>query len=238
MAWRLANSLEQLRSQINSAYPNRSKVSDGSIGDSAHAAVPSDHNPNAQSVVCALDITHSPEGGLDAHALADKLIVNRHPNVKYVISNSRIAGAWTGWGWTPYIGANPHNRHIHVSVGVGGEGTSQAGTYDDTTNWNIKEKDMVTTAGVHYIFEKSIGRSPNKGELDSRVGKYTFDYVLGEMDGSPEAKAFRASQLKEHTDKDALIAKLQSGQSVTQEEIDALIKQTDALRESIKKVNQ
>lgn len=136
MAWRLAGSLVKLREQLNAAYPNRSKVSDGSIGDAAHAAVPSDHNPNSAGVVCAIDITHSPSTGLDAHALADRLIVNRHPTLKYVISNYRIAGDWTGWKWVRYYGSNPHDKHIHVSVGRGNDGYSVQ-PYDDSSNWNI-----------------------------------------------------------------------------------------------------
>src|SRR4051812_31073623 len=127
--WRLAKSLEVLRSQIDETYPTRNKASDGTIGDAAHAASASDHNPNAQGVVCALDITHSPPV-LDAHALADGLLSARHPDLKYLISNYRIAGAWTNWVWVRYTGADLHFNHIHISVGVGPDGQSTQ-PYDD-----------------------------------------------------------------------------------------------------------
>lgn len=133
---RLANSLVQLRNQVNAAFPNRNKASDGWIGDAAHAASASDHNPNGAGVVCALDITNSPQTGFDVHALADRLRVNRHPNLKYIISNRRICGAWTGWNWWPYNGSNPHSAHAHFSVGRGNDGQSQP-PYDDTSNWAI-----------------------------------------------------------------------------------------------------
>ena len=136
MAWRIANSLARLRAQINAAYPNRNKASDGVIGDAAHAASASDHNPNGAGVVCAMDITHSPQTGFDVHALADRLRVNRHPNLKYIISNGRICGAWTGWAWWPYNGSNRHTSHAHFSVGRGNDGQSQP-PYDDATNWAI-----------------------------------------------------------------------------------------------------
>lgn len=136
MSWRVANSLTKLRDQVNAAYPNRNKASDGTIGDASHQAVASDHNPNAEGVVCALDLTHDPANGFDAHATADRLIVNRHPNVKYIISNRRIAGSHNGWVWQPYYGSNPHSSHIHVSVGVGADGQSRQ-PYDDTTAWAI-----------------------------------------------------------------------------------------------------
>lgn len=136
MGWRLANSLNRLRDQVNAAYPNRSKASDGTIGDAAHAAGASDHNPNGAGVVCAMDITNSPQTGFDVHALADRLRVNRHPDLKYIISNRRIAGAWTGWAWAPYNGSNPHTQHAHFSVGRGNDGQSTP-PYDDTNDWAL-----------------------------------------------------------------------------------------------------
>ena len=136
MAWRLANSLGKLRDQVNAAYPNRNKASDGTIGDAAHAASASDHNPNGAGVVTAMDITNSPSTGFDVHALADRLRVNRHPDLKYIISNRRIAGAWTGWNWWPYSGSNPHDKHAHFSVGRGNDGQSTQ-PYDDTNEWAI-----------------------------------------------------------------------------------------------------
>lgn len=45
MAWRLAKSLVQLREQINALSPNRSKVSDGTIGNAAHSARTSNQAP-------------------------------------------------------------------------------------------------------------------------------------------------------------------------------------------------
>lgn len=45
MTWRLARGLEHLRAQVNTKWSNRSKDSDGSIGDEAHASRSSDHNP-------------------------------------------------------------------------------------------------------------------------------------------------------------------------------------------------
>lgn len=136
MAWRLARSLERLRDQVNAVYSGRSKVSDGTIGNAAHAASASDHNPNAAGVVCAMDITADLGGGKSAHSLADTLIQNRHPDLKYIISNRRIAGAWSNWQWQNYSGSNPHTSHIHVSVGVGSDGRSLP-PYDDTNDWAV-----------------------------------------------------------------------------------------------------
>ena len=175
MAWRLAQSLVRLRDQVNAAYPKRSKISDGTIGNAAHAATASDHNPNSKGVVCALDLTHDPANGFDAHALADRLRTNRHPNLKYVISNSRIAGAWTNWNWQKYTGSNPHSKHIHVSVGNNSDGRS-TGNYDDASNWNITGTGVIgmaknTLNSARILAETILGRDraathAGKGDAD------------------------------------------------------------------------
>ena len=45
MSFRLAESLITLREQANTIFPNRSKASDGWIGNAEHATRASDHNP-------------------------------------------------------------------------------------------------------------------------------------------------------------------------------------------------
>jgi hypothetical protein len=146
MAWRLAKSLERLRAQVNAAAPNRDKSADGSIGDAAHSSRASDHNPNPSGVVCAIDITHDPDGGLDSYKLAEALRLSGDPRIKYIISNRRIANS--GAAWRKYSGANPHSHHVHVSV---------HGKYDDTRDWqiglvskNILERAVVVVADVIF----------------------------------------------------------------------------------------
>lgn len=126
MSWRLARSLEQLRVQINAAHPQRSKASDGSIGDQAHAARVSDHNPDAHGVVAAIDVTHDPANGVDGHVLATQLTVD--PRTKYVIFAGKIWKARTRQ-WEDYHGPNRHDHHVHVSV--------KAEIYDNATPWAL-----------------------------------------------------------------------------------------------------
>jgi len=96
-------------------WPDRSRVSDGLCGDAAHKLRRSDHNPDADGYCCAFDLSADPAHGCDAHALADQLRRRRDPRAKYVISNRRIAGP-PDWEWRPYGGANPHEKHAHVSL--------------------------------------------------------------------------------------------------------------------------
>jgi hypothetical protein len=114
MAWRLARGLDRLRSQINTRSPNRNKSSDGTIGDRAHAARASDHNPR-RGIVHALDLTHDPGRGVDTWSLADRMRLSKDPRIKYVISNRRIFSS-PGYTWRPYKGSNPHSRHVHISI--------------------------------------------------------------------------------------------------------------------------
>lgn len=175
-SWRLAYSLETLRSQVNTAYPNRSKVSDGTIGDTAHASTASDHNPNAAGVVTAMDLTHDPAHGFDAHKTADMLLVNRHPNLKYIISNRRIAGAWTGWKWVAYTGAIPHDKHIHISVGVGNDGYSTQ-PYDDITKWSIKGDEMFTAEQIKNLADAG-GIPQTQQQLNDGATKPAYEVAL------------------------------------------------------------
>lgn len=133
MAWRLAKSLETLRAQVNGRWPSRSKNSDGSVGDVSHSARASDHNPDDNGVVRAIDITHDPKCGLDSYAFADLLLKKQDKRLKYIISNRRIGSGPEGVQpgvWRKYTGKNPHDHHCHISVVADGRG-------DETRPWSI-----------------------------------------------------------------------------------------------------
>lgn len=126
MTWRIARSLTVLLAQFNRAFPNRSKASDGGIGNDAHAAegwTNSDHNPWYPSpnggIVTARDFTHDPAHGMDINVITDQLAAGRDHRIKYIIANGYILDSrpWSNpWKWMPYRGANPHNKHFHLSV--------------------------------------------------------------------------------------------------------------------------
>lgn len=132
--WREAKSLLQLLAQINARWPNRSKLSDGQVGDLAHQNRASDHNPNENGVVQALDITNDPAKGPIARELAEAVAASRDVRIKYIISNRQIMSGAAGpspWVWRKYTGPNPHEHHVHFSV------RDEAKFYDDTTPWNL-----------------------------------------------------------------------------------------------------
>jgi murein L,D-transpeptidase YcbB/YkuD len=114
MSYRIAKSLATLRDQIDAQWPHRSKISDGWIGDSAHASRKSDHNPDANGIVKALDVTHDPANGVDAGKIAES--IKTDPRVSYVIWNRKIYTPSVKKEWRNYTGSNPHTRHVHISV--------------------------------------------------------------------------------------------------------------------------
>lgn len=115
--WQLAPSLQAMVAEADRLAPKRRRASDGSIGDVSHQSRESDHNPSG-GWVDALDLTHDPRGGFDVHAMAQRVIARRDPRIKYIISNRRIYGPGSRFGWAggPYTGNNPHTAHAHFSV--------------------------------------------------------------------------------------------------------------------------
>lgn len=113
--WQLAPSLIALEAQADKLAPRRSRASDGSIGDRAHASRHSDHNPSG-GYVHAIDITHDPKNGMDIHAHARNIAARRDNRIEYIISNWMIAKRDDGFKWRRYTGTNGHTKHAHFSV--------------------------------------------------------------------------------------------------------------------------
>jgi hypothetical protein len=134
MTWRVANSLLKLREQVNAKWPARSKDSDGTIGDAGHSSRESDHNPNPDGVVCAMDLTHDPAHGFNSYTFAEMLLKRQDARIKYAISNRRIGSGPAGPSpgvWRPYHGPSPHDHHCHISV------MGDRAHYDNASDWSI-----------------------------------------------------------------------------------------------------
>ena len=111
----------KLRAQVNNAYPDRDKSSDGWIADARHlAAGTSDHIPDSAGWVRALDLDR------DLHRkskpdlmpyLANQLrkLAKSDRRVSYIIFAGKISSRKSLWRWVKYRGVNPHKSHIHVS---------------------------------------------------------------------------------------------------------------------------
>lgn len=152
MTWpqnpRPARSLTALVAEVDHLFPNRSKASDGMLGDAAHQTRDSDHNPWVKDgkvgVVTAVDITDGSAPGVPeiADFVAATLIKNRDPRVKYLIHEGLIYRSYDKTvdgklikAWTPakYTGPNAHVKHGHVSV------KELKSLYDSTAPWGLAE---------------------------------------------------------------------------------------------------
>ena len=119
---KLSKAAIQLREQIDDSFPDRDRTSDGWLGDTRHQARASDHNPDADGWVRAIDVDRDLSGRAKPDLmpdLADQIRLlcksKRENRITYIIFDGRIASPKKGWAWRDYTGANKHNHHMHVS---------------------------------------------------------------------------------------------------------------------------
>lgn len=153
MAWQLTAGLQNLRAQVNARWPHRDKASDGTIGDAAHQAETSGHNPDGtpgsrpeyddhdgKAEVRAWDMDSDlGEPGTTAQMVVDHLrsLPGLDAHIRYMIYNRRIYKAATGWAPEVYSGSSPHTEHIHFSGA-----RSQAADNDSSFDYRLEEIGM------------------------------------------------------------------------------------------------
>lgn len=114
-----------LRKQIDTRWPKRDRRSDGWIGDKAHQARRSDHNPDGNGWVRALDIDADltvSAGRERAWILADELrqyAASGLPGagrLRYIVYMGQICSGTYSKTWWKWRGKGyGHWEHIHIS---------------------------------------------------------------------------------------------------------------------------
>lgn len=138
--------LSTLRAEFNAENPARDKGADGWIGDAAHQAETSDHNPDSQGRVLAIDIdVTGPWPADDGLAGYVSFIIGRcrsgaETRLEYVIFQRIIYSRSNNWRAGTYTGADPHTNHAHFSARHDHTGQSS------TADWNLQEVSMPTPA--------------------------------------------------------------------------------------------
>lgn len=135
MDWYLAPSLAVLRAEINARWPHRDHASDGTIGNAAHQATRSDHNPNSRGSVDAIDIDGD---GIDFPAIF--AAIRKHPSSRYVIYRRALYHRLRGWRPEPYTGPSPHEEHFHLSI------DQTVAAESDRRPWGLLEDEMSADA--------------------------------------------------------------------------------------------
>lgn len=172
--------LVKLRDQFNHEFPTRDKASDGWIADEHHDPS-SDHQPNAQGAVRAVDVdVDLKRPGIDMSDALDLIIV-RHQlgdddRAEFIIFDRLIYSRKRGYKPVKYTGtSDPHTRHAHISARHDGTGWS------DTTPWGLETlmtkqelRDVVDDALIDFFLRKSQGEE-NDNTATSRIGRDALD---------------------------------------------------------------
>jgi hypothetical protein len=184
MAWVLTKGLNTVRAEFNDAFQQRSKASDGSVGDLAHQTGSSGHNPDktgkaeyrdgdAYDEVRAIDVTANlvPGSSIDWMELVVQFLVKKARSggyipFRYMIYKGRIWSRTDGWKTRTYTGVNKHDKHAHFS-----------GDYTQTAdNWT-------GTLGLASVRGGSAGGGGNmlvkRGDSSQEVA--FWQYVLADL---------------------------------------------------------
>lgn len=143
--------LATLRSEFNALDPARDKGADGWIGDAAHQAEVSDHNPDSAGRVLALDIDMTGPWPAPFGDLVESL--RGDARLEYVIWNRRIASRSQGWTWRAYSGtSDPHTNHAHFSARHDHTGNTS------TATWHLGDFMPLTDAEIDKIATASAAK--------------------------------------------------------------------------------
>lgn len=144
--WFLVTCLKQLRTEFDALSPNRDTGADGSIGDAAHQAEStSDHNPDSQGRVLAIDIdTTGPwptAGGLLTYVnyILGRCRSGAENRLEYVIYQGKIYSRNTSTPWSrqSYSGASQHFDHAHFSARHDHTGNTSGSSWGLTEEFDV-----------------------------------------------------------------------------------------------------
>lgn len=177
---------QALRTEFNLFFPDRKKGSDGWIGDPAHAARASDHNPDARGLVHALDVTADLGPGADMRDVIAHLVrrcrSGKERRFTYIIWDRTIWSARREWNPSRYGGDNPHTAHAHFSF------SAVPALERDTSPYQLQEVPVALTAVDKKWIADQIAAGVAAGitaQLDAigkAAGKGTHNQLLGKSD--------------------------------------------------------
>lgn len=198
MSYYLAASLRKLRDEVNAVWPNRSKISDGWIGDTSHQARKSDHNPDYASggVVRALDITAR---GIDVNRLLRH--TTNDSRVAYVIYNRRIYTH--SRGWYRYTGSNPHTSHVHVSIAHSRTAERDVKTWISSSSSSSHTSTPSVSRGATVA--QATAKQVNAVYVRQREYK---DLLLGKVNKQGTASQVNAVYVRQREYQNALVSRL------------------------------
>jgi hypothetical protein len=184
-SWKVSPILVPLIAEVKAEHPG---IVVGTIGDAAHQATKSDHDPDEWNFVCAADpMIGKAFTASEAEYLFQRLLALRDARIAYVIYNRRIFSRTVRpWKVRPYEGSDPHTGHVHVSVIHGSNP-------HPTTGWNVYPKPAQeepvdwtndTVQAINFFYSEA---------YRAAMGKATTPYPTS---GTPSAQAVRDRQAR------------------------------------------
>ncbi|HKE66875.1 MAG TPA: peptidoglycan-binding domain-containing protein [Micromonosporaceae bacterium] len=174
---KLVHNLAVRRAACRDSFPG---VAIGWIGDAAHQAEHSDHNPDARGIVHAIDVMVR---GSRAEAVVTWALL--HPDdLEYVIHNRTIWTRSRGFRPKQYHGTDPHTNHVHISGRHGSAGKDAAtGTGYDAAS------ELLTPAGTPLDIVKPAVTIP-------KVPATATDHRLGRRELAVHVPVMRGDDVK------------------------------------------
>lgn len=193
-SWAPTRNVVNLTNQLNRAFSNRDKTSDGTIGDTAHQGRTSGHNPDdtkGSKPAWDGDPDNDPEvrakdidsdfrtPGVTAQKVVDHM--RRLPNFdsvcRYLIYNGYIYHERDDFAKVAFDG-DPHREHIHFE-GAWSQSADNNGSYD--FRFEELTEDYVDAATIKAIAAEVVEQINNAayGKGDSRE---TFEERLAQID--------------------------------------------------------
>lgn len=190
MPWQNIPASLALRDELNKAFPTRDKASDGFIGDPAHAATSSDHNPDETGITPfedsdAIDEVHAYDADVNldragwtmervVQIILSRCRTGAEKRIRYIIYNRRIWRASNGWAQEAYTGPSAHTEHAHFSYYYGsGSGVSNP-------------ENITTPYGILAEIEKETPVALTKEDLD-KIADTVWRYGIPAPKGSNDA---------------------------------------------------
>lgn len=190
--WILTLGLQNLRRQVDAVFPDRDRTSDGTIGDAAHQAETSGHNPDdtpgsrpewngdPDSVpeVRAWDMDSDLSEGVTAQELVDhvRALPGVSSVIRYLIYNRTMYHVSTGFAPKPYTGASAHTEHVHFSGAY-----TQAADNNTSYNYRLEEIPVALTAADKTWIQEQIASvtAADKPQADgtptSKIGRLVLN---------------------------------------------------------------